>query len=109
MRDLKEVCLQDTGETRVRTRKASDHGTTVNEINGKEDGEQRELRASVNSKFDGHCDHWSMLMKNLLCSKEYWSNLENRITSLPVAVTPEQIKNAEECKLKDLKAKNNLF
>ena len=24
-------------------------------------------------KFDGHYDHWSMLMENFLRSKEYWS------------------------------------
>ena len=33
-------------------------------------------------KFDGHYDHWSMLMKNFLHSKEYWSLVE---TGIPVA------------------------
>jgi hypothetical protein len=34
-------------------------------------------------KFDGHYDHWAMLMENFLRSKEYWSLVENRI---PIAV-----------------------
>ncbi|XP_015170657.1 uncharacterized protein [Solanum tuberosum] len=29
--------------------------------------------------FDGHYDHWSMLMKNFLRSKEYWPIVEDRI------------------------------
>ncbi|GMY24008.1 Retrovirus-related Pol polyprotein from transposon RE1, partial [Fagus crenata] len=31
-------------------------------------------------KFDGHYDHWSMLMENFLRSKEYWSLVEIGIT-----------------------------
>jgi hypothetical protein len=27
-------------------------------------------------KFDGHYDHWSMLMKKFLRSKEYWTLME---------------------------------
>ncbi|KAF7112444.1 hypothetical protein RHSIM_RhsimUnG0229000 [Rhododendron simsii] len=27
-------------------------------------------------RFDGHCDHWSMLMENFLRSKEYWTLME---------------------------------
>ncbi|KAK9911343.1 hypothetical protein M0R45_035260 [Rubus argutus] len=27
-------------------------------------------------RFDGHYDHWSMLMENFLRSKEYWSLIE---------------------------------
>ncbi|XP_073138295.1 uncharacterized protein [Henckelia pumila] len=49
-------------------------------------------------KFDGHYDHWSMLMENFLRSKEYWSLVESGI---PAA--------AEDQKLKDLKVKNYLF
>ena len=30
-------------------------------------------------KFNGHYDHWSMLMENFLCSKEYWSLVETGI------------------------------
>jgi hypothetical protein len=34
-------------------------------------------------KFDGHYDHWAMVMENSLRSKEYWSLVENGI---PTAV-----------------------
>jgi hypothetical protein len=60
-------------------------------------------------KFDGHYDHWSMLMENLLRSKEYWSLIEDEIVVAPVNVTVEQRKAADESKLKDLKAKNYIF
>ena len=30
-------------------------------------------------KFDGHYDHWAMLMENFLRSKEYWDLIENGI------------------------------
>jgi len=62
-------------------------------------------------RFDGHYDHWSMLMENFLKSKEYWELIE------PGYVQPEsgavqtdaQRKKNEEMKLKDLKTKNYLF
>jgi type I site-specific restriction endonuclease len=60
-------------------------------------------------KFDGHFDHWAMLMENLLRSKEYWSIVEGGIPVLPTAATSEQRKIVEEARLKDLKAKNYLF
>lgn len=60
-------------------------------------------------KFDGFYDHWSMLMENLLRSKEYWHLIEHGITSAPANATPEQRKLADESKLCDLKAKNYLF
>jgi hypothetical protein len=60
-------------------------------------------------KFDGFYDHWSELMENLLRSKEYWSLIENGITVAPANPTPEQLKVAEESRLKDLKVKNYLF
>nr|CAN77603.1 hypothetical protein VITISV_006917 [Vitis vinifera] len=34
---------------------------------------------SVVPKFDGHYDHWAMLMENFLRSKEYWGLVENGI------------------------------
>ncbi|MCI28967.1 retrovirus-related Pol polyprotein from transposon TNT 1-94, partial [Trifolium medium] len=34
-------------------------------------------------KFDGHYDHWSMLMQNLLESKEFWSVVEQGVMALP--------------------------
>jgi len=62
-------------------------------------------------RFDGHYDHWSMLMENLLRSKEYWSLVESGIPTVAAGVQPteQQLKVIEEAKLKDLKAKNYLF
>ncbi|XXG77594.1 hypothetical protein AAC387_Pa08g1717 [Persea americana] len=62
-------------------------------------------------KFDGHYDHWSMLMENFLRSKEYWSLVESGIPAAAegVDLTEAQRKVIEEQKLKDLKVKNYLF
>lgn len=30
-------------------------------------------------KYDGFHDHWFMLLKNLLCSKEYWGLIEHGV------------------------------
>lgn len=62
-------------------------------------------------KFDGHYDHWSMLMKIFLCSKEYWSLLEAGIPAAAegVELTEAQQKSIADQKLKDLKVKNYLF
>lgn len=62
-------------------------------------------------RFDGDYDHWSMLMENLLRSKEYWSIIENSYTEPAAAevLTAAQRKFLEDQKLKDLKAKNYLF
>ena len=62
-------------------------------------------------RFDGHYDHWSMLMENFLRSKEYWSVVESGIEEPPAgaAVTDAQKTDVEARKLKDLKAKNYLF
>ena len=62
-------------------------------------------------KFDGHYDHWAMLMENFLRSKEYWSLVENGI---PATVEREEFTEAQrkpivEQQLKDLKVKNYLF
>nr|DAD48258.1 TPA_asm: hypothetical protein HUJ06_018195 [Nelumbo nucifera] len=62
-------------------------------------------------RFDGHYDHWSMLMENFLRSKEYWDIVENGVTE-PVAeetLTEAQNKALADRKLKDFKAKNYLF
>ncbi|XP_050384597.1 retrovirus-related Pol polyprotein from transposon TNT 1-94 [Argentina anserina] len=62
-------------------------------------------------RFDGHYDHWSLLMENFLRSKEYWSLIETGFTE-PAAgevITAAQRKTLDELKLKDLKAKNYLF
>ncbi|KAG5103498.1 hypothetical protein JHK84_048467 [Glycine max] len=62
-------------------------------------------------RFDGHYDHWSMLMENFLQSKEYWHVVESGVETpnADVALTETQQKELEGLKLKDLKAKNYLF
>ncbi|XP_021820433.1 uncharacterized protein LOC110762138 [Prunus avium] len=62
-------------------------------------------------KFDGHYDHWSMLMENFLRSKEYWSLVEIGISAEADErnLTDEQKKTIADQRLKDLKTKNYLF
>ena len=62
-------------------------------------------------KFDGDYEHWSMLMENLLRSKEYWNVIEIGYGELAAgeALSAGQKKNLEGMKLKDLKTKNYLF
>jgi hypothetical protein len=60
-------------------------------------------------KFDGHYDHWAMLMENLLQSKEYWTIVETGVPILAANANAEQTRIANETRLKDLKAKNYLF
>ncbi|KAM1798886.1 hypothetical protein ACFX12_032911 [Malus domestica] len=62
-------------------------------------------------QFDGHYDHWSMLMENFLRSKEYWNLIETGISVVVEGtdLTEGQKKVIEDQKLKDLKAKNYLF
>jgi hypothetical protein len=62
-------------------------------------------------RFDGHYDHWSMLMENFLRSKEYWSLVEHGIVEPASggAMTEAQTRTLEDQRLKDLKAKNYLF
>jgi hypothetical protein len=60
-------------------------------------------------RFDGYYEHWSMLMENLLRSKEYWGLIEHGVTIAPANATVEQRRAADENKLKDLKVKNYLF
>nr|GEY85836.1 retrovirus-related Pol polyprotein from transposon TNT 1-94 [Tanacetum cinerariifolium] len=60
-------------------------------------------------KFDGDHDNWSLLMENLLWSKEYWIVLKNGISEEGENQTLTQRKNLKDMKLKDLKAKNYLF
>jgi hypothetical protein len=60
-------------------------------------------------KFDGYYKHWSMLMENLLRSKEYWGLIENGVILAPANATVEQQRLADESKLRDLKVKNYLF
>ncbi|KAH7852154.1 hypothetical protein Vadar_021216 [Vaccinium darrowii] len=62
-------------------------------------------------RFDGHHDHWSMLMENFMRSKEYWHLIEVGYTEPAESstLTDAQKLKLEELKLKDLKAKNYLF
>ncbi|CAL1369375.1 unnamed protein product [Linum trigynum] len=62
-------------------------------------------------RFDGDYDHWSLLMENLLRSKEYWDVICDGFKEPPVGVelTTAQAKALENLQLKDLKAKNYLF
>jgi hypothetical protein len=62
-------------------------------------------------RFDGHYDHWSMLMENFLRSKEYWTVVVSGVAE-PAAdaeLSDGQKTEQEGLKLKDLKAKNYLF
>ncbi|KAL1193317.1 hypothetical protein V5N11_012556 [Cardamine amara subsp. amara] len=62
-------------------------------------------------KFDGDYDHWSLLMENLLRSKEYWSVIQSGFKEPreDEVMSAAQQKTLDEAKLKDLKAKNYLF
>lgn len=59
-------------------------------------------------RFDGHCDHWSLLMVNLLRSKRYWSLVETGHTEPAKGVesTEVQKKELEDLMMRDLKVKN---
>ncbi|KAJ9560092.1 hypothetical protein OSB04_005252 [Centaurea solstitialis] len=62
-------------------------------------------------RFDGHYDHWSMLMENFLRSKEYWPIVVSGVAepAAGVELSAAQKTELEGLKLKDLKAKNYLF
>lgn len=62
-------------------------------------------------RFDGHYDHWSMLMENFLRLKEYWSVIETGVVepASEGAMAEAQRKTLEDQRLKDHKAKNYLF
>ncbi|KAK0603477.1 hypothetical protein LWI29_005394 [Acer saccharum] len=62
-------------------------------------------------RFDGHYDHWAMLMENFLRSKEYWGLIENGIPAAAEGTEPTEAQRntIADLKLKDLKVKNYLF
>ncbi|GMJ16121.1 hypothetical protein HRI_005281300 [Hibiscus trionum] len=62
-------------------------------------------------RFDGHYDHWSMLIENFLRSKEYWPVVESEIQEPEVGINLSDAQKAEikTQKLKDLKDKTYLF
>lgn len=55
--------------------------------------------------FDGHYDHWSMLMENFFRSKEYWQVVSEGITepTMGTVVTDAQKTELEGQRLKDSK------
>ncbi|KAI5341565.1 hypothetical protein L3X38_009440 [Prunus dulcis] len=61
--------------------------------------------------FDGHYDHWIMLMENFLRSKEYWSLIETGIVepAKGALLMEVQQKRLDEHNFKDLKVKNYRF
>ncbi|PNX59026.1 hypothetical protein L195_g051210 [Trifolium pratense] len=60
------------------------------------------LQPSV-PKFDGYFEHWSMLMENLIRSKELWPLIETGVMVAPPNAMAEQLRIANESKLQDLK------
>ena len=62
-------------------------------------------------KFDGHYDHWSMLMKNFLRSKKFWFVVETGVAEPTegTILTEAQKTELQTRRLKDLKGKNYLF
>ncbi|KAF1868200.1 hypothetical protein Lal_00018719 [Lupinus albus] len=65
----------------------------------------------ASSIFDGDYDHRSMLMENLLRSKEYWSLVEQGYEE-PETLEPltgAKYRTFEKQNLKDLRAKDYLF
>ncbi|CAL1375693.1 unnamed protein product [Linum trigynum] len=62
-------------------------------------------------KFDGDYEHWTLLMENLLRSKEYWTVISPGIREPAEGeeLTVVQQRTLDELRLKDLKAKNYLF
>jgi hypothetical protein len=41
--------------------------------------------------FDGHYDHWAMLMENFIGSKKYWDLIENEIPAAVEGVEPTNV------------------
>jgi hypothetical protein len=66
---------------------------------------------AVIPRFDGHYDHWSMLMENFLRSKEYWPIIESGIEELATTtiLIDAQKTELKGRKLTDLKAKKLPF
>ncbi|CAL1391441.1 unnamed protein product [Linum trigynum] len=62
-------------------------------------------------KFDGDFSHWSLLMRNLLRSKDYWKVVSEGFKEPEEGerLTEEQTKALEDLRMKDLKALNYLF
>ncbi|XP_047267605.1 uncharacterized protein LOC124898033 [Capsicum annuum] len=63
------------------------------------------------SRFDGHYDHWSMLMENFIRSKEFWPvvSVDVQKPATGTALSEAQKTELDSLRLKDLKVKNYLF
>jgi len=74
-------------------------------------GDSGNFTAPAVPKFDGDYDHWSLIMENLLRSKEYWCVINPGFDELRRIENPNpaQQKALDDANLKDLKAKNYLF
>ncbi|CAM8886509.1 unnamed protein product [Rhodiola kirilowii] len=74
-------------------------------------GEGSSFAAPCVPKFDGDYEHWSLIMENLLRSKEYYEVVEFEYTekNQERPMSAAQVKKLEKLKLKDLKAKYYLF
>ena len=62
-------------------------------------------------RFDGYYDHWSMLIANVLRSKEYWQIISQGIIEPPFGSTTSNVQRTkiEAQWLKDFKVKNYFF
>ena len=62
-------------------------------------------------QFDGHYDHWSELMENLLRAKGLWSLVKDGYTEPAegIELTAAQKKLFKELKMKDCQVKHYLF
>lgn len=60
-------------------------------------------------RFDGHYDHWSMMMENFLRSKELWVVVDTAIAEPTVEMPADQRTRLEGLKLKNLKVKKYFF
>lgn len=61
--------------------------------------------------FDGHYDHWSELMENLLRAKGLWSLIENGFEEPPIATRLSETQQAQldDARTKDYQVKHYLF
>ncbi|KAD2002364.1 hypothetical protein E3N88_42048 [Mikania micrantha] len=73
--------------------------------------EANHFRSTHVPKFDRDYDHWHMVMKNIIQSKECWNVVDDGYEEIKPGeqATATQRKNYEENKLKDLKVLNYLF
>ncbi|XP_071700186.1 uncharacterized protein [Rutidosis leptorrhynchoides] len=73
--------------------------------------ENNQFQTPCVPKFNGDYDHWCLLMKNLLRSKEYWQVVIEGYTEQKdrKKLTEAERISLDAKKLKDLKARNYLF